>query len=87
MFSSITAEGGVYVGLSRQVNFRKWNFYSGNETKFRPGILKVIFFSFILDLSKAQTSFGSMLENFKLRYVGEVETDDDYEYGMDNVIF
>jgi len=35
----------------------------------------------ILDLSKAQASFGGMLESFKLRYIGEIDVDDEYEYG------
>ena len=35
-----------------------------------------------LDLSKAQKGFSTMMESFKLRYIGEVDVDDDYEYGM-----
>lgn len=41
-------------------------------------ITKLFFF---LGLSKAQQGFSSQLRKFKLRYIGEVDADDDLEYG------
>ena len=37
--------------------------------------------NFPLDLKKATQSFSNQLKNFKLRYIGEVDVDDDLEYG------
>ena len=37
--------------------------------------------NFPLDLKKATQSFSNQLKNFKLRYIGEIDVDDDLEYG------
>ena len=37
--------------------------------------------NFPLDVKKATQSFSNQLKNFKLRYIGEIDMDDDLEYG------
>ena len=47
----------------------------------RRVILFISFKKFPLDLKKATQSFSNQLKNFKLRYIGEIDVDDDLEYG------